>query len=262
MVKRIVVVGGGSAGFLAAITIKARARDIAVTVIRSKEIGIIGVGEGSTAYLPSHLHGYINIDHKEFYRLADPLWKLGIKFIWGRRPFFHYSFENQFDAHVPGLSKNAAYYMPRDAELGFTGAGAALMTAGKAFLRRTDGIPFMTRGMAYHLENEKFVTFLESYAARLGVEILDDTIVEVLQDEAGIAGLRLASGATRSGDLYIDSSGFQSLLMGKTLGEPFVSFKSSLFCDRAVVGGWQRQEEPILPYTTAETMNSGWCWQI
>ena len=261
-VRRVVVVGGGSAGFLAAITLRARMPDLPVAVIRSKEIGIIGVGEGSTAVLPGHLHGYLNIDYKEFYQLADPLWKLGIKFVWGGRPFFHYSFDNQFDARIAGLSRNAAYYFPRDGELGFTGGAAALMTAGKPFFRRTDGTPVITRGLAYHLENEKFVTFLESYAARLGVEIVDDTIVEVLQDDAGITGLRLASGATRAGDLYVDCSGFQSLLMGKALGEPFVSFKSSLFCDRAVVGGWQRQEEPILPYTTAETMDAGWCWQI
>jgi tryptophan halogenase len=262
MVKRVVVVGGGSAGFLAAITIKARAPGLAVTVIRSKEIGIIGVGEGSTAFLPAHLHGYLGIDYREFYRLADPLWKLGIKFLWGKRPFFHYSFENQFEAPRQGLSKNAAYYFPPDGELAHTGAGASLMTLGKAFLRRTNNTPVITRALAYHLENEKFVTFLESYATRLGIEIVDDTIVAVQQDEAGVTGLRLAGGTTRSGELYIDCSGFQSLLMGKALAEPYVSFKSSLFCDRAVVGGWQRGDEPVLPYTTAETMESGWCWQI
>jgi tryptophan halogenase len=62
--------------------------------------------------------------------------------------------------------------------------------------------------------------------------------------------------------LFIDCSGFSSLLLGKTLQEPFVSYQSSLFNDRAVVGGWNRDEEPIQPYTTAETMSSGWCWRI
>ncbi len=52
------------------------------------------------------------------------------------------------------------------------------------------------------------------------------------------------------------------MLLGKTLGEPFVNFNSSLFCDRAVVGGWDRTNEPTHPYTLSETMNSGWCWQI
>jgi len=50
--------------------------------------------------------------------------------------------------------------------------------------------------------------------------------------------------------------------VGRALEEPFESFANALFCDRAVVGGWDRQEEPIKPYTTAETMDAGWCWQI
>src|SRR6185295_11334759 len=63
-------------------------------------------------------------------------------------------------------------------------------------------------------------------------------------------------------DFFIDASGFRSELLGRTLEEPFVSFASSLYCDRAIVGGWDRTDEPILPYTTAETMDAGWCWQI
>jgi tryptophan halogenase len=87
-------------------------------------------------------------------------------------------------------------------------------------------------------------------------------VVEVQQDDRGIHGLRLASGGIVSADLFIDCSGFYSLLLGKTLAEPFISFKNALFCDRAVVGGWERTDEPIKPYTTAEAMEYGWCWQI
>jgi tryptophan halogenase len=115
---------------------------------------------------------------------------------------------------------------------------------------------------AYHVENESFAAFLETLATRLGVRILTDTIRHVHQNEHGVAGLDLASGQTETADLYVDCSGFGSLLLGQTLGEPFVSYKDTLFCDRAIVGGWPRTNEPVRPYTTAETMNSGWCWQI
>ena len=260
-IRRILVVGGGSAGFLAAITLKARIRDLAVCVIRSKEIGIIGVGEGSTVVLPQHLHGYLGIDYREFYELADPIWKLGIRFLWGPRPEFHYTFAPNVAARYGGLRKTAGYYVA-PGPMEYTSIESGLMTQNKAFARLPDGRPDINTGLAYHLENENFVTFLEQYALRLGVEIVDDTITEVQQGDHGITGLRLASGAVQQGDLYVDCSGFFSLLLSKTLNEPFVSFKSSLFCDRAVVGGWPRQEEPIKPYTTAETMNSGWCWQI
>ena len=60
----------------------------------------------------------------------------------------------------------------------------------------------------------------------------------------------------------LDCSGFRSTLLGKAHGEPFHSFKSSLFNDRAVTGGWARRDEPVQPSTTAETMDSGWCWRI
>ena len=115
---------------------------------------------------------------------------------------------------------------------------------------------------AYHIENEKFVGYLERYATKIGVITEDDTVEHIPQDEHGITGLQLASGRKMTADLYADCSGFVSLLLEKTLGVPFRDFKRTLFNDRAVVGGWQRTDEPIQPYTTAETMNSGWCWRI
>src|SRR6185295_11905809 len=84
----------------------------------------------------------------------------------------------------------------------------------------------------------------------------------VRQDERGVSGLVMRSGQLMTADLYVDCSGFVSLLLGKSLGEPFVGFERSLFCDRAVVGGWDRADEVIQPYTTCETMDAGWSWQI
>jgi len=139
---------------------------------------------------------------------------------------------------------------------------SAFMAQDKIFERGMDGRPILHSDFAYHIENEAFANFLESYAVKLGVKIVSDTIANVRQDENGVCGLDLASGQSISGDLYVDCSGFGSLLLGKTLGEPFVNYKSTLFCDRAVIGGWARTNEPIRPYTIAETMNSGWCWQI
>ena len=88
-VNRILVLGGGSAGFLAAITLKAKLPVLDVLVLRSKEIGIIGVGEGTTVLVPNFLHGFAGIDPGEFLRKARPTYKLGLKFFWGRRPHFN-----------------------------------------------------------------------------------------------------------------------------------------------------------------------------
>src|SRR5690242_18197278 len=91
-IRTIVVLGGGSAGLMSALALKTQLPALDVSIIRSKEIGIIGVGEGSTVSLTKFLHQYIAVDNADLYRTARPTWKLGLKFIWGPRPYFHYTF--------------------------------------------------------------------------------------------------------------------------------------------------------------------------
>ena len=259
-VQRVLVLGGGSAGLLAAITLKKRLPELDVTVLRSKEIAIIGVGEGTTIPVAAHLHQYLGIPFDEFHRGAKPTWKLGIRFInWGPRPHFDYALGQQFDVHYPGMTRGFGYYVGDELDCGML---SALMTEGRIFPRQPLGAPWITRDAAYHIENEFLVSFLEGYAVKLGVAIDDGTVVNVEQDDEGVSGLRLASGQIATADLYIDCSGFRSVLLGQALGAPFQSFKASLFADRACVGGWEREGEPIRPYTTGEGMHSGWCWRI
>ena len=260
VVKKILVLGGGSAGFLAAISLKTKLPELGVAVIRSKDIGIIGVGEGSTVALYQFIHTYLAIGFKKFLEVAQPTWKLGLKFIWGPRERFFYTFGPGLEQIAEGTGVPAGIFCDEDMEN--SDNVSALMAYDKVFPRGHNNAPLFHQALSYHFENEKFVTFLEQYAIAKGVSILDDTVKEVKQEESGIAGLLLASGKTETADLYVDCSGFRSLLLGQTLKEPFVSYKSSLFCDRAVVGGWDRTNEPIQPYTTCETMQSGWCWQI
>ena len=78
----------------------------------------------------------------------------------------------------------------------------------------------------------------------------------------GSSALITETGERITADLYVDASGFRSELLGQALGVPFVSYADTLYCDRAVIGGWQRTTEPIHPFTVAETMDAGWAWQI
>ena len=86
------VLGGGSAGFMAAIALRAKIPALRVTVVRSKDIGVIGVGEGSTVTLTEFLHQYLAVGPRRFFEVARPTWKLGLRFLWGPRKQFHYSF--------------------------------------------------------------------------------------------------------------------------------------------------------------------------
>jgi tryptophan halogenase len=141
---------------------------------------------------------------------------------------------------------------------------SSLIAHDRAFQRAPGtGLPHINKCHAYHLENKIFVSYLEQTAIALGVEIIDDTVTHVDAGERGVERLHLASGGIASADLFVDCSGFGSVLLGKTLAEPYVSYRDSLFCDRAVVGGWERAVgELIQPYTVAETMDAGWAWRI
>jgi tryptophan halogenase len=265
-VNTVLVLGGGSAGFMAALALKLKLPSLRVTVVRSKDIGIIGVGEGSTIALTRFLHDYLGVGMKKFHDVAQPTWKLGLKFLrWGPRPSFFYTFgAAQSDARIPGLGKPIGFYCNdgSDDDGMVYDMHGTLMAADRVFERASGGGPAIHGSIAYHFENEKFVRFLENYATAVGVAVVDDTVAQVKQDERGVAGLLMQSGGVETADLYVDCSGFFSVLLGKSMEEPFGSFKASLFCDRAVVGGWDRGDEVIKPYTTCETMDAGWCWQI
>jgi tryptophan halogenase len=259
-VGRVLVLGGGSAGFIAALTLKIRFPDMDVAVVRSPEIGVIGVGESTTPVIPTHLHGYLGIDPGEFIRAVTPTWKLGIRFLWGERPFFDYTFGRQFDWKWERLAKNNGFYC--DGELGDIDLLSALMSVDRAFVRKDNGDPLIERTFGYHIENEPFVGYLETKARQVGIEVASDTLLEARVGPHGVEALQLASGQVRQADLYVDCSGFRAELLGKALGERYIDFRPTLFCDRAVTGWWTRTDEPIHPYTTAETMDAGWNWQI
>ena len=111
MINHVLVLGGGSAGFLAALSLKIKLPDLDVTVLHSRELGIIGVGEGTTFAFPNYLHGQLRLEPGEFHRLAEPSWKLGIRFThWGPRPFFDYTFRPQVTSRWESLPRPNGYY--------------------------------------------------------------------------------------------------------------------------------------------------------
>ncbi|MDB6149873.1 MAG: FAD-dependent oxidoreductase [Chthoniobacter sp.] len=261
MIKSILVVGSGSAGLIAAISLKRKLPQLTIRIVRSPEIGVIGVGEGTTPNFPKHIFDYLGITRKRFYALAEPTWKLGIRFLWGPRGRFDYTFDQQLDRQWSDLSMPNGYYC--DEEFRSVSLPGALMWHGKAFPRQPNNCPDIQGWHAFHIENAKFVEVLEILARENEVEILDGKVVGSDRlPEGGIAAVHLEDGRRLEADFFVDCSGFRSELLGRTLEEPFASFDRSLFCDRAVVGGWERTDEPILPYTTAETMDAGWAWQI
>jgi tryptophan halogenase len=260
VIKDVLIVGAGSAGLIAGIALRRKLPGLKVRCVRSPEVGVIGVGEATTPNFPKMMFNYLGINRKFFFQAAEPTWKLGIHFLWGPRKFFNYGFSWQCDARLSTLPRCNGYYCEED----FTGVDQVntLMELDKAFMRGPDGAPIINMHLGFHLENKKLVAALEVVAREVGVEFIDAKIQGAEKGPEGISAVILEDGRRLVADFYVDASGFKSLLLGKTLEEPFVSFGKSLFCDRAIVGNWERPTGMILPYTTAETMDSGWCWRI
>src|SRR3954466_1196375 len=241
-VERIVVLGGGSAGFMVAITLKRKLPQLSVRVIRSPDIGVIGVGEGTTLSFPKHFFEYLRLKPQQFYAEAEPTWKLGIKFLWGPRKEFYYTFSYEFQQRFPELSRNSGFFFSD--EFPFAGKASAFMAHDKAFPQRSNGTPEFHNNHAYHIENKKLVGWLEKVSREFGVEVVDATVT-AKRGERGIECVLTEQGQEYRADLFMDASGFRSELLGRTFGEPFISYRDALFCDRAVIGGWPRTDEPI-----------------
>jgi tryptophan halogenase len=261
-IERVAVVGGGTAGFLAALALKLKLPQLKVCLIRSPEIGIIGVGEGSTPPFTRFIHDFLGIPLQEFIRHTQPGLKTGTRFHWGPRSHFYFPFGLYMAMKVSDLPRAVGYYLDHG-NIGHATLAAARMDANRVFGFNANKSLVIDPDYAYHVENERFAGYLEARVRTAGVDIIDGNIESVQQDENGITGLQLADTRQIAAELYIDCSGFRSLLLGKTLGEPRVDYSSTLACDRAVVGGWARPPGvPMLSYTLSDTMDAGWCWRI
>jgi tryptophan 7-halogenase len=260
MIKSVLVFGGGSAGLMAALAIKRTIPQLDVHVVRSPDIGVIGVGESTTPKITAFLFDFLKLNRKRFFAMAKPTFKIGIHFLWGPRSAFEYPFEIQLDGKYSDLSRPNGYYCQD--EFHDVCINSALMSECRAFVAQPDGSPDVAGFMALHLFNPLLVTTLEAFAVECGVRFTDARVTDVQVGEQGVQSLVLEDGRRMSADLYIDSSGFRSELLGRALKTPFISYSNSLFCDRAIIGSWDRTDELIYPYTIAETMEAGWCWQI
>ena len=257
--RTVGILGAGTAGYLTALAMRKLRPDLDVTIIHSSKIPVIGVGESTTSEMPPFLHALLGLDIHEFYEQVRPTWKLGIRFEWGQPEpyYFNYPFDDgrPLESQVyDGHTRNVTLL-------------SVLMSRNKGLVARLrDGVHVALLGVqpfAYHLDNKRLVAFLERQAKKRQVALLDREIkdAEVTDDGENIAALITGDGERLSFDLYVDCSGFRSSLLEGKLGSAFQSFGESLFTDSAIIA-----ETPhggtVKPYTTATTMDHGWCWNI
>ncbi len=275
-IRRVVVVGGGSAGWLCAARIAAhnaaaRTDGLKVTLIESANIATVGVGEGTWPTMRSSLRK-IGISETAFLRRCDAAFKQGGKFAgWtdGSAADAYYHPLNppqgapqiNLSGHWQSLRKAGG---PEFAEA--VDFQAALCDAGLAPKAITTPEYGAIANYAYHLDAGKFAELLREFSvSKLGVEHIVDDVVNVRQDQDGdIAAVQLQDRGELSGDFFIDCTGFSALLIGQVYGVPFRDCGDILFADRALAMQvpYATPDAPIACHTIATAQDSGWIWDI
>lgn len=282
-IKDIVIVGGGTAGWLTAAYLNHRLQwayghpgGVSITLIEAPDVPTIGVGEATVPTMVRTLR-HLEISEREFIARTEATFKLGIDFRdWnvdanGAFTRFFHGFEGgvQVRGRNPGAALLAygadadvlGYAPSFTSVIGHSEERAALHKGPKLF----DSAPFTgPQAYAYHLDAGKFAALLTEIAVARGVQHVRDTVVGATRDDRGnIAELVMADGACRPVELVIDCTGFQGLLINRTMEEPFISYSDYLLNDRALPIQIAHAAEPDLyPATVSTARSAGWSWHI
>ena len=271
----IVILGGGTAGWMTANLMAAAwqaqldSDQLSITLIESPAIGIIGVGEGSTPQLKTFFDT-IGVAEKDWMPACNATYKNGIFFKnWSTRPgftrYFH-PFTSIIDAHTaPAFVHNSHFKRQGydiDSHVDRFFLSATLAAQKKAPIGHKN-FPFDI-SYGYHFDAVLMGKYLGKVASNKGIKHVVAKVDEVILAKSGdISQLLLDNGGTVSADLFIDCSGFESLLLQKSLQVPFVSFKENLFNDRAVTIATPRTpQQKINSQTISTAMKYGWAWDI
>ncbi len=265
----VVILGGGSAGWITACLLHREwaGKGGSVTVVESPEIGIIGVGEGSTPQLKAFFD-MLGVDEAGWMPACNATYKLGIRFNgWSERAGFdsyYHPFPGPVDLHSePHFLQNCLLArhgldVPAHPDPWFL---ATLLSERGLGPHPDEGFPFAP-SYGYHFDAYAIGAFLRDWAVARGVRHLPLKVSSVERSPDGdIAALLCEGGERVAGTLFVDCSGFRSLLAQQELGVPFLPFGENLLNDRAVVMP-TGHSAPFKPQTDATAMAAGWRWTI
>ncbi len=282
-IKEVVILGGGTAGWMTASYLsKALQGSVQITVLEAPSIPRIGVGEATVPNLHKTFFSYLGLAEDDWMRECNASFKIAVRFInWrtagaampGPRPLgsridhFYHPFGLLPDCDQIPLSHYWLYNRVNgrtDEPFDYACFKEPPIMDAKCAPRWLDGRP-ATR-YAWHFDAQLVADFLRRFAtSRQGVVHVQDEMRDVRVDERGfIEALTTKSGRVLAGDLFVDCSGFRSLLINKAMGEPFLDMSDHLLCDSAVATAVKNDDAKngVEPYTSAIAMDAGWTWKI
>ncbi|MEX2496697.1 MAG: tryptophan halogenase family protein [Woeseia sp.] len=271
--KKVLVVGGGSAGWSAAAYLNAALnrdgeKTAAISLLESPDAPRIGVGDATIPNI-NHILSVIGIDEREFMANVDGTFKQSIRYVsWleGRGESYHHPFSRYRRMPVDTSGRD---WLMSDRSIPFMETVSAqpviceMGLAPKPLNSVETSEPLI---YAFHLNAIKFADYLCRHSKARGITHYQDDLIDAEIDERGnINAILTRSGRRIEADLFIDSTGFASLLIEKKLGVGFTDCAQYLLCDRAVtihVPYEQHYPGYVLPYTTATALSAGWVWDI
>ena len=268
-IQSIVVVGGGTAGWMtaAALAKVAGAQNYSITLVESEEIGTVGVGEATIPAIMTY-NQLLGIDEDEFVRETHATFKLGIEFIdWLRLGHTYFHQFGLIGANVKD-GVNFTHYWLRwmrsggNPEVMLFNAEAEAAKLGKfGRAQGSKGLPSIN--YAFQFDASRYAAYLRRYSEKRGVVRAEGKIVRVHQNgESGfIESVELEDGRKVAGDFFVDCTGFRGLLIEETLGTGFEDWSHWLPANRAFAVPCERVEAPT-PFTRATAREAGWQWRI
>ena len=269
-IRRIVIVGGGTAGWMtaAALATLLADTDLSIQLVESEEIGTVGVGEATIPHIRS-FNQRLGLDEDAFMARTQATFKLGIEFRdWGR---LGDSYIHPFGAYGRPIARVGFHHH----WLRLRRAGAAsdihdyslpIVAARQGRFMRPDADPrslLSTFSYAFQFDAGLYAAFLREHAEARGVVRTEGKVAHVAldPDSGAIASVELERGERLAGDLFIDCSGFRDLLIEGALHAGYEDWTRWLPCDRAVAVPCDTVE-PSTPYTRATALEAGWSWRI
>ncbi|MEM9315136.1 MAG: tryptophan halogenase family protein [Pseudomonadota bacterium] len=268
-IERIVIAGGGSAGWMSAAALAASLnQSVQITLIESEAIGTVGVGEATIPPIRT-FNQMLGLDEMEFVRQTQATFKLGIQFVdWGKTGdrYFHPFGPHGRAFDISNVHQHWLSCRRSGLSESFDAHSMAWNLARLDRFAPPTGDPrnvLSTFGFAFHFDAALYAKYLRAYAEARGVKRLEGKIVSVdtVPATGHVRRLRIDSGAEVPGDLFLDCTGFRGLLIGDALGVGYEDWTHWLPCDRALAVPSERLGV-LPPYTRSTARTAGWQWRI